>query len=534
MSLEPAKSAIIDFSNKRDRTKFNISMDNKTIPWVDNIKILGITFSYNLSFREHFRLAGGKALKRLNYLKALGGTFWGASKTHIARLANTCVLSILDFGTHITSFAGKTDFGRIEKILNQVTRFTTGLPRWTPIPVLRAEAGVGSARERSDRISLSFLFKQLALSGQTPTKEAIKGVESQVSTAVFNRLPYGLLLSKFTGKHAICTDNIIPFTHPSQVTHSHNLVIFANELPFQCHGNSCPPAEIQKKFQDYRRSNWESRIIIATDCSKSVDGVAVAIVNATTKSTQTGKIHNLNSAFTGEVCAIIIAIQKEITDASKEYVICTDSLSTLQALHNVSRKSPTPILQLSNVIAKKLLHCVSLTLVWVPAHVGIDINEQADTAAKNALCSTITTQWVNHKDLQNQTKRDEKATIQTAWTCSKYALGFSHLSANKPTQPISLTRAEDSLLSRLRTRSLPTKYVLCKVNLDQSPTCQTCNTPDTNDHVLLTCTKYDQPRNELRRALGTIPMSYNWICLMSTSNRKIAKSVAKFLLATNI
>lgn len=112
---------------QRERRDFNVSISNNAIPWVQNLKVLGITFSHNLSFKNHFHQTGAKALKRMNYLKALGGNFWGASRSQVTNLTNTCIRSILDYGSQVTSFASKTDFNQLEIISNHIARFSTGL-----------------------------------------------------------------------------------------------------------------------------------------------------------------------------------------------------------------------------------------------------------------------------------------------------------------------------------------------------------------------------------------------------------------------
>lgn len=111
-----------------------------------------------------------------------------------------------------------------------------------------------------------------------------------VTSSVFNKLPAGLLLNNFTSKHTIEIDEIIPFTHPKQISLFQNIVIFTNELPFQ-NKNNQTSANIVDNFNRYRNENWTSRIIIATDCSKSHEGVALAIINTAKHKTSTGKIH---------------------------------------------------------------------------------------------------------------------------------------------------------------------------------------------------------------------------------------------------
>ena len=532
LSLEPTKSAIIEFSNKRDKPEFNIRIGNGLVPWNQSLKILGITFANNLSFKEHFSAIRSKSIQRLNYLKAVSGRFWGANREHIRKLAQMCVRSLLDYGSHITLFASKTEAKILETIYNQISRFSTGLPKWTPIPVLRAEAGALTSLDRSQTLALSFLIKHISLREFSPVNSIIEKIDEVASSATLNRIPSGMLLSKFLMSNRIISSEIIPFTYPTKVSNILNISILTNELPFQ--SRDLPPCIVTKLFESHRDNFWKERIVLATDCSKSADGVAVAYIDTSSDVEESGKIHPLNSTFTGEACAIQIAIQKRVTKPNHEYVVCSDSLSTLQALRNIDLKSPTIILQLGQLLLRKSAVCTSLTLAWVPAHVGIDINEKADAIAKKALSLTNTSPWVSPSDLRIQIKKEEKKASQTTWSCSKYAQSFPHLSAEFPNMISSFSRAEETLLARFRTRTLPSKSILHKVNLEQSPFCSTCKQPDTNDHILLSCSKYEQERDVLRKSLGIIPMDYNWICMKSKTNKKVAKGVIRFLRSTNL
>ncbi|GBN60049.1 hypothetical protein AVEN_25071-1 [Araneus ventricosus] len=90
------------------------------------------------------------------------------------------------------------------------------------------------------------------------------------------------------------------------------------------------------------------------------------------------------------------------------------------------------------------------------------------------------------------------------------------------------------LLTRLRTRSLPTKAILFKVGLESSPLCRQCGIVDSNDHLLLSCTVFEQLRNNLRASLGIGALHYNWICTISTFNRRACSAVLHFLQSTNL
>jgi ribonuclease HI len=67
-------------------------------------------------------------------------------------------------------------------------------------------------------------------------------------------------------------------------------------------------------------------------------------------------------------------------------IIMTDSLSSLTALEKVSPSKNSIENKIFNMLAEK---GESLKLMWVPAHTGIEGNEAADEAAKDALNEDI-------------------------------------------------------------------------------------------------------------------------------------------------
>ncbi|GFX42567.1 hypothetical protein TNCV_261021 [Trichonephila clavipes] len=86
------------------------------------------------------------------------------------------------------------------------------------------------------------------------------------------------------------------------------------------------------------------------------------------------------SIFTAETIAIWTALQNWVTEA-ESYIILTDSLSVLKNVQNINRKPTTIILNLSSTLHECLQVAQSITVIWVPAHKGIEINE-VDKLAK--------------------------------------------------------------------------------------------------------------------------------------------------------
>ena len=90
------------------------------------------------------------------------------------------------------------------------------------------------------------------------------------------------------------------------------------------------------------------------------------------------------SVFTAEVWAIIKALEQIKISTESKYIVFTDSLSCLQALHHIKLEHPLIGMVIRkciflNIAKKDIVFC------WVTSHTGIRGNEKADSAAKSAL-----------------------------------------------------------------------------------------------------------------------------------------------------
>ena len=100
-----------------------------------------------------------------------------------------------------------------------------------------------------------------------------------------------------------------------------------------------------------------------------------------------------------------IVIQEQIKDSiASKYIVFTDSLSCLQALHHMKLEHPLIGMVIRkcgflNIAKKDIVFC------WVPSHTGIKGNEKADSAAKSALdlpCAKVGVPYTDFKHLISQ------------------------------------------------------------------------------------------------------------------------------------
>ena len=107
------------------------------------------------------------------------------------------------------------------------------------------------------------------------------------------------------------------------------------------------------------------------------------------------------SIFTAEAKAISLALDHIKKTNNTRYLIFSDSLSCLQAFLQASPKNPwvVRVLEKYNQLksrGKDIVFC------WIPSHIGIKGNEEADEAAKEALSLNEASKTIVASDLGNK------------------------------------------------------------------------------------------------------------------------------------
>ncbi|XP_023220583.1 uncharacterized protein LOC111622440 [Centruroides sculpturatus] len=207
------------------------------------------------------------------------------------------------------------------------------------------------------------------------------------------------------------------------------------------------------------------------------------------------QISSNSSIFTAELHAIHLALNYVIRKGHCRCVIYTDSVSALQALISCEPCSHCIVIKIRKLFSHLLARNFSIKFCWVPGHVGIRGNEEADAAAKSAsppqhtmrieggdfklvIKKRLAERWQNMWNAQVHNKLHEiKPTIEN-WTHKKF-----------------YNRRSEVIITRLRighTR-LTHQYLL---KGDEQPVCQYCNCPLTVKHILLDCSVFETRRRQ--------------------------------------
>ena len=150
--------------------------------------------------------------------------------------------------------------------------------------------------------------------------------------------------------------------------------------------NSTSPEVLQSRFAEMR-ANFGKHVEFYTDGSKTGESAACAVIWG--NQVKSMRLPDKSSVYTAELVAIRMSLEVIQCSSDWHFVIYSDSLSSLQAIHSFDINNVTVfnILKLYTQLTDADRH---ITLCRTPSHVGIKGNEMADMAAKAGIRSAIT------------------------------------------------------------------------------------------------------------------------------------------------
>ena len=207
------------------------------------------------------------------------------------------------------------------------------------------------------------------------------------------------------------------------------------------------------------------------------------------------RLPDMASIYTAELQALKMAFYHVENSADHDYIIFTDSLSSLMALKSNQSHHPY-VSELLQKYSDLVRLNKTVVLAWVPSHVGIKGNEKADTLAKEALNLEISNIKIPHTDFKPNINKFIKNKWQSVWDTFpnnklyeiQFTVGLSdHYCSTKRRDEIVFAR------TKIGHTYLTHAYLL---KSEETPQCIPCNCPFTIKHLLLECTDYMHVRHK--------------------------------------
>lgn len=487
LSINPSKTSYICI-NLKDTIPVSIRLNNAVLKEENTVKILGVTYDRKLKFHAHFRETKTRCLRMINVLKMLNNKRGGAHPSTMLNAYKSLVVSRFLFGSVITHTQNKQCMQLLQVISNNALRLVLGLTKTTPIHAILAEACTWPCKSmfqfESAKFILKHIYKNTTIGQHIRNLQCCKSINLCYNQFdIFKNIPVS---------PTICLK-------PSNL----NVICHLCNYDKNAHAAANRAAAIEVINTNIDKS------AAYTDASLNNDKVGIGIYLQKTQEQICFKINQSVSIKTAEIVAIMSAIKLLLRMEERNFIIYTDSLSSCIALRNTIHKSSDKYYE--NVImqiANQHQEC-SITIQWVPAHIGIAGNETADLLAKSAIENTSNAIAINIKIPVGDARRLIKKTINDEWTAS-YKESAQHKGKHYAeivkSPPLKNWFCQSKLkagairqINRLRAGHSFDKKYMKTIRLIPSDYCETCQTTENATHIISNCAKFNIIRRKYHK-----------------------------------
>jgi len=488
--FSPSKTVCVHFCRlRKPHPDPVLTLNGTPIPVVEQTKFLGVIFDSKLSFIPHIRYLKDKCMKAINLLKVLSNTSWGADQQTLLHLYRSLIRSKLDYGCIVYGSARPSYLKILDPIENCALRLCLGAFRTSPATSLCVEANEPPLDIRRKRLSLQYVARLAS----NPSNPAHNVAFKPQFKAQFNKKPsqtatFGIRMAPDIKTLGLVGKNVALWSIPTVPPWTLHRPIVNLDLHRYSKSDTSPEL-FRAKFNEIR-DGFSGYSEFFTDGSK--DGTKASSAVIYQNKSRSTRLSDGASIFTAELYAILTALSWIHKTATRQFVIYSDSLSSLVAIKHF---------KLENEILYRIMKSYSdicstgklVIFCWIPSHVGISGNEKADAEAKSALLKHITKIKLPSNDFMPSIKFHCNNLWQQSWdTCVSNKL-HSIQPVICQTKCIISKRRDAVILSRLRighTR-LTHSYLLSR---DDVPECETCQLPLTVQHILIDCKEYTSVR----------------------------------------
>ena len=478
----------------------NLSMNGTPISKVENPAYLGVTLDRQLTMNSFMQNLKNKASRRLNLVKRLATTTWGANKATLRQIYLGYVRSAMDYALPIQAIASNSTQETLDKVQNQSLRLVCGGMRSNPSAACEIDANVEPLALRRERSVLECVERFRRLDKNHPNR---KLTDNWKTTQRLKQKSPLMIAKELYEEHPMPEERLIeekftpidPWTN-LETPHIKTTLLDENVNKNSDH-NTLKTCAIET-INSYPTS-W---LHIYTDGSAS-NGTKNAGFGVHMNFPD-GRTFDHNAAC-GEICsnyeAEVLALS-EAAELTFDYfsdsefqesnvVFFTDSLSALQALSNLSSNTNRDIFNLASNLNKLITeYGIQITLQWIPGHEDIVGNDRADQLAKEGAHKEQVCKPCNLSTAKQLLKNKFKAAWLERWkNGSTGRRMYCYVEKPKSTDNInSLNRQDQCTIFQLRTGHTKLNNHLNRFNPQHPPLCRNCNFPyETTTHVLFEC-----------------------------------------------
>ena len=503
MGLSVSKTKAMIFSQRKTESQTNLRLDNQDIEYVSQFKFLGLIFDNKFTWNAHVNYIEANRYKRMNLLKFVSGTKWGANRSSFYKLYTAFILSKIDYGCEFYYSASQQNRYKLDRIQYKCFRLCTGAFKSTPINILLITNKEKPLEIRRKELQTKFLYRiynkdiffdhtnicwQNFYVNQNFKDSIVNTVLKTVSRAE---------LVMYYNNYNIHTQIIpIPPWKISEISVNWNLLNQADKI--------YSPLQTKILTREYIDS-YSGYLNIFTDGSKQSNNnnTASAVYIPYFNVQISKRIPDLCSVYTAELIALLLALDWIRDVKPSNSVIFTDSLSALEALQNpLEHINKNAIIKEIVVILFELINNqIKVIFNWIPSHVDIKENDKVDSLAKDA-CKNELIQIqvpINRSEINKEIQLKYQIIWERQYNLNNKGQFFKLIEPDvKNIQIINLQNKHmETIIYRLKTGHNRLNMHLHKLGLHDSGLCDFCEEPETVKHYLLDCLKYQHYQENL-------------------------------------
>ena len=140
---------IIFSRSKSDRkTEPNLKLDGKTLKVYPQVKFLGKTFDFKVTFKKHFEDILNRCNTRYRRLKLLAKKKWAPSPSTIIQIYEQCVRLIFEYGSLLTITNSDNIISKIQRLQNKFIQLALRLSKYICPKLLHDSTGLPYVNDR--------------------------------------------------------------------------------------------------------------------------------------------------------------------------------------------------------------------------------------------------------------------------------------------------------------------------------------------------------------------------------------------------
>jgi ribonuclease HI len=257
----------------------------------------------------------------------------------------------------------------------------------------------------------------------------------------------------------------------------------------------------QMALSTIRNSGYRTKIYTDASQLEGKIGVGIFSDDPTLQLNASHQIKEQISVTSAELFAIFIAIEHLGNSEVEKAAILTDSRSACFILKNTLEGNE------ENKIAVRIINIIKnnnkeVAVRWIPGHVGLAGNEEADRLAKEGTTADeieYKLQWVDAKAAIDRKKRQQWNTNYQHKSTTK-GTAFYGICSEIPDKPwykkSKMTNQHIRTLNRVFTTHTFTKDRLFIMKVSDTNSCDLCGVVEDINHVLYNCQKYGGARSQ--------------------------------------